>query len=132
MFFSSDNGPDRRPDLCKSLPGQLCDPTVGGSAGLLRGGKSTTWEGGIREPGIAWWPGVIHQKQARRINLLVCLCDMRDVLVTDHNGFRIYNGSLRSVNAKIVAWWYLCDLTPHVYWHNLKNREFLNANTNLS
>ena len=49
----------RRLDLCKSLPGVACDPTRGGSAGPLRGGKSTTWEGGIREPGIAWWPGTI-------------------------------------------------------------------------
>ena len=32
---------------------------AGGSAGLLRDGKSTTWEGGIREPGIIHWPGKI-------------------------------------------------------------------------
>ncbi|XP_065846637.1 N-acetylgalactosamine-6-sulfatase-like [Oscarella lobularis] len=63
VFFTSDNGPDRRPDVCKSLPGEYCDPTTGGSAGLLRGGKSTTWEGGIREPGIGWWPGVIKPGQ---------------------------------------------------------------------
>lgn len=25
----------------------------------LRGGKGTTWEGGMREPTIAWWPGTI-------------------------------------------------------------------------
>ncbi|MCO6480337.1 MAG: sulfatase-like hydrolase/transferase, partial [Phaeodactylibacter sp.] len=31
----------------------------GGSAGLLREGKGTTWEGGMREPMIAWWPGTI-------------------------------------------------------------------------
>ena len=24
-----------------------------------RGGKGTTWEGGVRVPGIAWWPGMI-------------------------------------------------------------------------
>ena len=33
---------------------------AGGSAGLLRDGKSTTWEGGIREPGIIHWPGKIR------------------------------------------------------------------------
>jgi len=32
----------------------------GGSAGPLKGAKSTTWEGGLREPAIFWWPGTIR------------------------------------------------------------------------
>ena len=47
VVFTSDNGP------------WLIRRSQGGSAGLLRGGKSTTWEGGHRVPGIAWWPGKI-------------------------------------------------------------------------
>ncbi len=47
VFFTSDNGP------------WLIFDTHGGSAGLLRDGKGSTWEGGMREPGIAWWPGKI-------------------------------------------------------------------------
>lgn len=47
VFFTSDNGPW----LVKNL--------AGGSAGPLRGGKGSTWEGGMREPAIAWWPGKI-------------------------------------------------------------------------
>lgn len=47
VFFSSDNGP------------WLAQRQNGGSAGLLRDGKGSTWEGGMREPGIAWWPGRI-------------------------------------------------------------------------
>ena len=47
VFFTSDNGPWLVKDL------------AGGSAGLLFGGKGSTWEGGMREPGIAWWPGRI-------------------------------------------------------------------------
>ncbi len=47
VFFTSDNGPW----LIKEL--------AGGSAGLLSEGKGSTWEGGMREPGIAWWPGKI-------------------------------------------------------------------------
>jgi arylsulfatase A-like enzyme len=47
VFFTSDNGP------------WLIKNQHGGSAGLLRGGKGSTWEGGMREPGIAWWPGKI-------------------------------------------------------------------------
>lgn len=31
-----------------------------GSAGLLRGAKGTTWEGGVRVPAIFWWPGTIR------------------------------------------------------------------------
>jgi arylsulfatase A-like enzyme len=47
VFFTSDNGP------------WLIQKEQGGSAGLLRDGKGSTWEGGMREPGIAWWPGKI-------------------------------------------------------------------------
>jgi len=47
VIFTSDNGP------------WLVQGINGGSAGLLREGKGTTWEGGMREPMIAWWPGTI-------------------------------------------------------------------------
>lgn len=47
VFFTSDNGP------------WLIFDTHGGSAGLLRDGKGCTFEGGMREPGIAWGPGII-------------------------------------------------------------------------
>jgi arylsulfatase A-like enzyme len=54
VFFTSDNGP--------WLPyGQQ-----GGSAGLLRDGKGSTWEGGMREPFLAWWPGTIPAGQVVR------------------------------------------------------------------
>jgi arylsulfatase A-like enzyme/dienelactone hydrolase len=47
VFFTSDNGP------------WLVMNQQGGSAGLLRDGKGSTWEGGMRVPGLAWWPGKI-------------------------------------------------------------------------
>jgi arylsulfatase A-like enzyme len=47
VMFTSDNGPWLSMEL------------QGGSAGVLRNGKGTTWEGGLRVPGIAWWPGRI-------------------------------------------------------------------------
>lgn len=45
VVFLSDNGP------------WLSQREDGGSAGLLRSGKGSTWEGGMRVPAIAWWPG---------------------------------------------------------------------------
>ncbi|MDF9797909.1 arylsulfatase A [Catalinimonas alkaloidigena] len=47
VVFTSDNGP------------WLVMGEEGGSAGLLRNGKGSTWEGGMREPGIFWCPGKI-------------------------------------------------------------------------
>jgi arylsulfatase A len=49
VVFSSDNGP------------WLTFDQQGGSAGPLRDGKGSTWEGGMRVPGIFWWPGRIPQ-----------------------------------------------------------------------
>ncbi|XP_053320880.1 arylsulfatase A [Spea bombifrons] len=51
FFFTSDNGPE------------TMRMERGGSSGLLKCGKSTTYEGGMREPAIAYWhskikPGV--------------------------------------------------------------------------
>lgn len=48
VVFTSDNGP------WKAYNQQ------GGSAGLLRDGKGSTWEGGMREPTIFWAPGNIQ------------------------------------------------------------------------
>ena len=47
VFFTSDNGP------------WLIFDDHGGSAGLLKDGKGSTWEGGMREPTLAWFPGKI-------------------------------------------------------------------------
>ncbi|MDQ8035863.1 MAG: arylsulfatase [Pedobacter sp.] len=46
VFFTSDNGPEE-----DSYPDSGYTP--------FRGGKGTTWEGGVRVPGIAYWPGMI-------------------------------------------------------------------------
>ncbi len=47
VLFTSDNGP------------WLSYGNHAGSAGPLREGKGTAWEGGVREPTIACWPGQI-------------------------------------------------------------------------
>jgi len=42
----------------------LCDfYFAGGSNGPFLCGKQTTFEGGMREPAIAWWPGMIEPGQ---------------------------------------------------------------------
>ncbi|MEM1294433.1 MAG: sulfatase [Verrucomicrobiota bacterium] len=48
VVFTSDNGP------------WTVMHDEGGSAGPLRDGKGSTWEGGMRVPAIAWWPGTIE------------------------------------------------------------------------
>jgi arylsulfatase A-like enzyme len=62
VFFTSDNGP------------WLIMKQQGGSAGLLREGKGTVWEGGMRVPGIAWWPGRIKPGQIN--NTLMTTMDL--------------------------------------------------------
>ena len=51
IFFTSDNGPE-----LGGYPDQGTTP--------FRSGKGTTWEGGVRVPGIAAWKGVIKPGQA--------------------------------------------------------------------
>lgn len=48
LLFTSDNGPWQQVSI-----------TGAGSAGVLRDSKGSTWEGGVRVPGIFWWPGQI-------------------------------------------------------------------------
>lgn len=67
VTFTSDNGPW----LNRGLDG--------GSAGLLRGGKGSWYEGGIREPFIARWPGkippgTVSREVAVTMDLLPTFC----------------------------------------------------------
>ncbi len=52
VIFTSDNGP------------WLTQGKDAGTAGPLRGGKGGTYEGGMREPTIAWWPGHVTAGKA--------------------------------------------------------------------
>ncbi|XP_057609627.1 N-acetylgalactosamine-6-sulfatase isoform X4 [Chionomys nivalis] len=52
VFFTSDNG-----------AALISAPKEGGSNGPFLCGKQTTFEGGMREPAVAWWPGHIAAGQ---------------------------------------------------------------------
>ena len=72
VVFTSDNGP------------WLTQGDQGGSAGLLRDGKGSTWEGGMRVPGIAWMPGtvpagVVSQELASTLDLLPTACALAGI-----------------------------------------------------
>jgi arylsulfatase A-like enzyme len=68
VWFTSDNGP------------WLSFDSHGGSAGLLRDGKGTTWEGGMRVPAIAWHPGAIPGGQ-----VMAALATTMDIFCTSIN-----------------------------------------------
>lgn len=61
VIFTSDNGP------WLELPDRMLqrgvEPWHQGSAGLLHGSKASTWEGGMRVPGIFYWKGQIPAGQ---------------------------------------------------------------------
>jgi arylsulfatase A len=52
----------------------------GGSAGLLRGGKGMTWEGGMRVPGIFWGPAFVQRGTAHglgsQLDLFATIADL--------------------------------------------------------
>lgn len=68
VVFTSDNGP------------WLPFHTHGGSAGLLREGKGTTFEGGMREPTLFWWPGKlepgVQMQMGATMDLLPTFCSL--------------------------------------------------------
>ncbi len=61
VFFTSDNGANE-------------DALPDGGYHPWRGGKGTTWEGGVRVPGIAYWKGMIEPGQES--NELINLTDL--------------------------------------------------------
>jgi arylsulfatase A len=72
VIFTSDNGP------------WLVKGADGGSAQPLRGGKGSTWEGGVRVPAIAWWPGKIAPKSTS--DAIAATIDLLPTLVSVAGG----------------------------------------------
>ena len=77
VIFCSDNGP------------WLSYGDHGGSAGPLREGKGTAWEGGIRVPAIMRWPGTIPEKSVCRepagtLDLLPTIAGLAGAALPEH------------------------------------------------
>ncbi|WP_339925606.1 sulfatase [uncultured Cyclobacterium sp.] len=81
VVFTSDNGPWH---IFK---------THGGTAGLLRGAKGGTFEGGMREPTVFWWPAQIKpgvvMDMATTMDLLPTFCAISGTALPDD---RVYDG----------------------------------------
>jgi arylsulfatase A len=81
VVFTSDNGP------------WLTFYEQGGAAGLLKEGKGSTWEGGMREPAIFWWPGKLKHKVVMELSstldLFPTLCNLAGAEISED---RIYDG----------------------------------------
>jgi arylsulfatase A-like enzyme len=77
VLFTSDNGP------------WLSYGNHGGSAGQLREGKGTTWEGGVREPCIVRWPskippGTVCRQPAMTIDVVPTLAKLAGAALPNH------------------------------------------------
>ncbi|MCA9219018.1 MAG: sulfatase [Planctomycetales bacterium] len=100
VFFTSDNGP------------WLIFDQQGGSAGLLRDGKGSTWEGGMREPTLAWWPGHVPAGSVCREP-----ASTMDLFATFHQLAGIDLPTDRELDSH--------DLTPLLHGKNKNSREAL-------
>jgi arylsulfatase len=79
VIFTSDNGP------------WIIKGEEGGSSGLLRDGKGSTWEGGVRVPAIFWQPGRIaaghiERSVASTMDIVPTAIEMTNMLIPSETG----------------------------------------------
>lgn len=97
VIFTSDNGP------------WLNYGNHAGSAGPFREGKGTTFEGGVRVPFVAWWPGTIpagrvSREVAATIDILPTLAQLvgaalpGDRVIDGHNIWPLLQGAEDAVS----------------------------------
>lgn len=66
IIFTSDNGPWMKFQDTANDPKYGEARTLVGSALPFRDGKGSTWEGGVRVPGVWYWPGTIRPATVER------------------------------------------------------------------
>ena len=103
VVFTSDNGP------------WLPFHTHGGSGGLLRHGKGTTFEGGMREPTIFWWPGKVkpgvQMELGATMDLLPTFCALsgaaapKDRILDGYNLAPLLQGKTQTSPRDRVFYW---------------------------
>lgn len=79
VVFTSDNGP------------WIIKGEEGGSSGLLRDGKGSTWEGGVRVPAIFWQPGSVaaghvERSVASTMDLVPTAIEMTKLMIPSETG----------------------------------------------
>ncbi|MBN2000674.1 sulfatase [candidate division KSB1 bacterium] len=104
LVFTSDNGPWSHMKQ------------NGGSSGLLRGAKASTWEGGVREPFIARYPGVLPAGRVctevgTTMDLFASILAMADIPVPDDrpvdgkNIIPVLQGTEKSPHEQFFYYW---------------------------
>lgn len=92
VVFTSDNGP------------WLLFDELGGSAGLLKEGKGSTYEGGMREPSFFWWPSKINNRVIMDIgstlDLYPTICNLAGVEIENKDKIDGYDLSPVLLNEK--------------------------------
>mmetsp|Transcript_50083 Transcript_50083/g.44892 ORF Transcript_50083/g.44892 Transcript_50083/m.44892 type:complete len:618 (-) Transcript_50083:78-1931(-) len=127
VFFSSDNGPS------------LARETRGGTAGPLKCGKGTTWEGGQRVPGLAWMPGKVASGRVSRqmgstLDMFPTIAELVDKPIpTDryYDGYSMYDwlftekgGNGKSKRDTFYYWPYMPN--PNQGWQQSLNAVRIN------
>lgn len=89
VFFATDNGPSAEPNKAYGLKGARI------STGGLREHKFSMFEGGIRVPAIAWWPGQIEAGSTT--GRVACVMDILPTymdIVRDSSGTEFHGRSI--------------------------------------
>lgn len=84
VVLTSDNG---APDALQHKPPELAPAPIVGSNAPFLGAKTTTWEGGVRVPGLVWWPGHVLPRrlaaQASTLDVFATVADATGAAVPD-------------------------------------------------
>jgi arylsulfatase A len=105
VIFTSDNGPWH--NLPERMLQRGVKPWHAGSAGLLRGAKATTYEGGFRVPAVLRWPskikkGRVTSEMATTMDLfttIVNICNAQlpnDRIIDGNNLLPLFTSGIKS------------------------------------